>query len=588
MLYWVSPDSLIRAQGYRSYQMMDSLSNQLHSNRGLFNKIVEVSTSETYPQLQSFEQRLVDELIIKFERSGVNLPKDQLEKFIELNDLVTDLSARYSNNMNSDSKTIILNENQIEGLSDNFIMQYKQDQQYVIPVNNPTKNTILGNAVKEAVRKEYYFKFYNRGIPNNLDLLDSLASVRYELGQIMGFDSYAAFLLQPKMSGDSETVWKFLNDLFEAALPKARKDITRLQAFRNELNSDNNQQKIAPWNLTYYSNLQRKKKYDLDYEIIREYFPLEPCLKGMMEIYQQVLGLEFKKVDNPSVWHPEIELYEVYESGKLKGRFYLDLFPRPNKESWFYGVPLITGRDTPEGYEIPSAMLLGNFTRATQDLPSLLSLRELNTLFHEFGHIMNFMSYTGPYHLQSGSKSDFVEAMSQIFENWLWNYDVLSSFAMHYETGEMLPQSTFNKMVESKNLTSGYFAISSLQSAIYDMTLYDQYDPKNPFNTDSLWIELDKKLEVYAKYAPGTHPQANWIHINGYPAYYYGYIWSDVYAQDMFTEFEKNGLLDPKTGLRYRKLILANGKRRDILEAIEEFLGRPSNNKAFIKSLGLE
>src|SRR5690606_28417166 len=213
---------------------------------------------------------------------------------------------------------------------------------------------------------------------------------------------------------------------------------------------------------------------------------------------------------------------------------------------------------------------------------------ELNTLFHEFGHIMDRMSYEGEYSLQSNSKSDFVEAMSQIFENWIWDYEVLSTFAKHYETGEILPKELFDNMMKAKNVSSGLAAQSSLRNCIYDMNLYHKYNPEKPVDTDQLWRDIDRQLGIVNWYVEGIHPQACWIHINTHPVYYYGYLWSEVYAQDMFTIFEKNGLRDKETGVKYRKLILANGSQRDVDEAVEEFLGRPKNNEAYIKSLGLE
>jgi Zn-dependent oligopeptidase len=200
---------------------------------------------------------------------------------------------------------------------------------------------------------------------------------------------------------------------------------------------------------------------------------------------------------------------------------------------------------------------------------------------------MDGMSYHGEFVFQSNSKSDFGEAMSQIFENWIWDYETLSSFARHHQTGEVLPRETFNNMLAARNLGSGIALQRSMLLSMYDMMLYDKFDPEHPLATDDIWKELDR-LMVMPTYVDGTHPQANWIHINTHPVYYYGYIWSEVYAHDMFTEFEKNGLTDTETGKRYRELILANGTQRDIDEAVEEFLGRPMNNEAYIKSLGLE
>jgi len=307
----------------------------------------------------------------------------------------------------------------------------------------------------------------------------------------------------------------------------------------------------------------------------------------MLDIYSELLGLEYRRVDNPSVWHEDVLLYEVLEEGSVIGRFYLDLYPRPHKESWFYGVGIKPGKQTETGYEIPVCMLLANFPSPTETLPSMLSHGELSTLFHEFGHIMDNMSYNGEFASQSGSKEDFAEAMSQIFENWIWDYDMLSTFAKHYETGEVLPREMFDNMQDAKNITSGLDAQGSLRSCVYDMVLYDSFDPGAGLDTDELWRKIDKQMAL-PMYIEGTHPQANWIHINTHPTYYYGYLWAEVFAQDMFTVFEKNGLTDTQTGKRYRQLILANGIQRDITEVVEEFLGRPSNNEAYIKSLRLK
>ena len=367
---------------------------------------------------------------------------------------------------------------------------------------------------------------------------------------------------------------------------KAKQDLELIKRIRDGEIVVGKSTPIKPWNYSYYRNQHLKNEYQVDHEKIREYLPMEQCLTGMMNIYQQLLDLEFRKVENPSVWHEEVVMYEVFEEGQLRGRFYLDLFPRPNKEGWYYGVPIIRGKLRPEGYEIPTSMLLGNFTRPTDDTPSLITHGELRTLFHEFGHIMDGMSYKGAYMMQARSKSDFSEAMSQIFENWIWDYATLSTLSKHYQTGEVLPEETFNNMLAARNLSSGISLQRSMRSCMYDMMLYDQYDPQNPISTDDIWKKLDQKM-VMPTFIKDTHPQASWIHINTHPVYMYGYTWSRVYAMDMFTEFQKNGLLDTETGKRYREIILANGTQRDIDEAVQEFLGRPMNNQAYIKSLGL-
>jgi thimet oligopeptidase len=564
MLYWVSPDSLSRVKGLAGYQLLDSLATTIYSDKAIF------------------------DMILQFKQSGVNLEDDKLSKYKKLTKEINQLTSEYSVNMNTANEVLLLDEQGAEGFSENFKNTYKVgENQYEIPIINATRRPVMNNAKNEETRKAYYFKYYNRASDKNLEILDNLVQKRYELANIMGYESYAAYYLSSKMAKNPETVWNFINDLVNRATEKAKSDIKVIKNIKNEDLGTQDNSPLRSWDVAYYNNQILKTNYQVDHEKIREYLVMENCLEGVFNIYENLLGLEIRKVENPSVWHEEVELYEVFEGEDLKGRFYLDLFPRPNKESWFYGVGLNSGKATEQGYEVPVKMLLGNFTRPTETLPSLLSFNELSTLFHEFGHIFDGLSYNGEFAAQASSKSDFGESMSQIFENWIWDYEMLSSFAKHYETGEVLPKEMFDNMLNAKNVSSGYYTLSSLRSCIYDLNLYDKYNPKTPISTDELWRKIDKKLDVMKIYEEGTHPQASWIHINTHPVYYYGYLWADVYAQDMFTEFEKNGLQDLETGLRFRDLILANGTQRDIVEAVEEFLGRPSNNEAYIKSLGL-
>jgi len=588
MLYWVSPDSISRVRGLEGYQVVDSLSTTIYSDIELFNKLKNFQDSGAYKELKGHRRLLVDDMINDFEQSGVNLDEVNLKRYKELTSDLNRLTSSYSINMNTADEVVVLDEDGAAGLPKNFKLKYRKDSgKYEIPVINATRGPVLNNATNEETRKEYYFKFYNRGADKNLGILDSLLSKRYELANIMGYNTYAEYNLNPKMAKEPETVWNFLNSLVELARNKAKDDIAVLKEMKNSDNVEKISNKLNPWDIGYYSNQLLKTEYVVDGEKIREYLQTDQCIEGLFTTYQDMLGYEYKEIKNPPVWHEDVKMYEVYKDGELKGRFYLDLFPRPGKESWFYGVNLIRGRATEDGYKVPTGMLLGNFTPPSKEVPSLLSHGELSTLFHEFGHIMDDMSYNGEFAYQADSKTDFTESMSQIFENWIWDYETLSKFAKHYQTGETLPKELFDNMIKAKNVNSGLYTMNTLRRCLYDMNLYDKYDPDNPFDTDELWKQLDKKLDYMPMHVDGTHYQANWIHINTHPVYMYGYLWAEVYAQDMFTVFKENGLTDPVTGKRYRDLILSNGSQRDIVEAVTEFLGRPSNNKAYIESLGL-
>ena len=583
MLYWVSTDADIRAKGLASYQLLDSLSTVIYSDKGIYNKMKSFKKSASYKELKGNKKFLVDDMIEGFERSGVNLNAEKLAKYKSLTKEISELSSSYSGNMNSSSEILTLDEKGAAGLPEEFKNNYKVAVgKYDIPIINATNETVMSNASLEATRKAYHIKFFNRAADKNIAILDNMVKKRDELAKLMGYPTYAAYALVPKMAGNPKNVWDFINDLITRSKEKAKSDVALLD-LEKKVELESQDVKLQPWDIAFYKNQIIKKQYQINNEELRAYFPMEQCLKGMMNIYQKLLGFEFRKVQNASVWNEDVEMYEVYESEKLKGRFYLDLFPRPNKETWFYGVNIVSGK----GKEIPVSMLLGNFTKPTKTQPSLLSQKELKTLFHEFGHIMNMMAYHGEFSAQQESKADFTEAMSQIFENWVLDYGIVSTFAKNYKTGGTLPQATFDKMLQSKKVGGGLAAIQMLQRCLYDMNLYDKYNAANPVPTDDIWKAIDKQLDVMDFYVPNTHYQANWIHVNTHPVYMYGYLWSEVYALDMFTQFEKNGLLDTKTGVRYRKLILANGTQGDIVKAVNEFLGRPSDNKAYVKSLGL-
>ena len=585
MLYWVSPDAATRDAGLEAYKKLDTWSVALNSDKAIYNKIVAAAAAQ---ELSGTEVTLVADLMRNMRHTGVDLAPDALARFIALNEEINDLTTQYSSNMNSDASTLLLDEAGVRGLPDNFKATYANaDGKYEIPVISANRGPVMNNAEDENTRRTFATLYANRAAEQNLAILDTLIARRDELGKLMGHATYADYHLEINMAKTPGNVWNFLDDLTERTAAKAAEDLLRLKQFRAEHDGVAADMAMPPWDINYYGNSILKTEYGVDKEQIREYLPLAKALTGMMAFYQDLLGMEFRAVESPSVWHEEVELYEVYDNGVLAGRFYLDLFPRPNKESWFYGVGLTPGNARKEGYEVPVAMLLGNFTRPTAERPSLVSHGELSTLFHEFGHIMADMAYKGRYSLQSQSRADFAEAMSQIFENWIWDYDVLKTFAVHYETGEVLPEETLQKMLAAKNVNSGLSAQRSLESAVYDMSLYNKYDAASPMPTDAIWGAIAKRF-VYSTYIPETHPQASWIHINTHPVYYYGYLWSEVYAQDMFTQFEEHGLKDRKTGLRYRQLILANGMQRPIDEAVEEFLGRPSNNEAYVRSLGLD
>ncbi len=376
MLYWVSPDSLSRANGLAGFQRLDSLSNTIYSDKAIYEKMLSVRDSDEYETLEDHKKLLVDQQILNFKQSGVNLDDDKRAQFIALSKEISELSSEYSTNMNSSNEILVLDGNGAKGLSENLKNTYKvAENRYEIPVINATRLPVLNNAQSEETRKAYYIKYFNIGSEKNLEILDELIQKRYELAKLLGYESYAAYNLYPKMAKNPETVWKFLNDLIDKSKEKAKSDLQILQELKKKDTHNILSTTLMDWDVDYYTNQILKTQYQVDHEKIREYLPMEQCLTGILDVYETLFGLEFRKIDDASVWHEEVDMYEIYDGENLMGRFYLDLFPRPNKESWFYGVELKSGRATKDGYEVPSSMLLGNFTRPTETLPSLISFK---------------------------------------------------------------------------------------------------------------------------------------------------------------------------------------------------------------------
>ncbi len=337
----------------------------------------------------------------------------------------------------------------------------------------------------------------------------------------------------------------------------------------------------------YYKNILLKEKYSLDAEKVKEYFPLDASIEGLFMITQKLFGVEYREIENPSVWHDEVRLFEVIEGENVIGRFYLDFFPRPNKYSHAACFPMIDGKKTDQGFQIPTATLVCNFPAPTEDRPALMPHGQVETLFHEFGHVLHVMLSKAELSAQAGTSvaRDFVEAPSQIFENWTWNYDALKLFTKHYETGEVLPESLFNKMVASKNVGSGMQLQRQIFYGMYDFSLYDLKGEGR--STDEIALDLHEKVLLYP-FPENTHFQAAFGHLDGYGASYYGYLWSKVFAQDMFSIFEKNGVLDAETGMRYRESILSKGGSVDENQMLRDFLGRDPQSDAFLKGEGVD
>ncbi len=582
------PDSTIRETAIKIRNEFAIMFNELQLNEDLYNAIKTYSQSTEANSLTGPRAKFLEETIIEFERNGFALgveEREQLKKI--LNDLST-IGNEFSTNIARYQDFLILNEEQMEGLPEDYKKSHLQeDGTYKVGLSYPDYRPFMQYAKSDEARKQLYIKYNNRAAESNLEVLDKMLAKRIDMANLLGYGTFAEYQTETRMAKDPETVWQFETNLTNNVKPKGHQDYEEMLNHKKALGMSADE--VNHWEFSYIENLLKTTEYGVDEEVVRQYFPIESVKDGLFQITQKLFGVTYKKIEDASVWHPDVELYHVIDQGEVIGRFYLDLHPRPNKYNHAACFPMRQSKKMENGYQTPTATLVCNFTEPTDEKPALMTHSEVNTFFHEFGHVLHNMFSKTTLSAQAGTSvaRDFVEAPSQIFESWAWNYESLALFAKHYETGEVLPKELFDKMLAAKNLNSGLNTLQQILYGSYDMTLHDQFDPNGNKTTTDVLKGLIESIQLY-DYVPGTHFQAAFGHLNGYAASYYGYLWSDVYAQDMFSIFEERGILNSEVGMEYRNKILSRGSEEDEMTMLMDFLGREPNDKAFVKSLGLE
>jgi thimet oligopeptidase len=514
-------------------------------------------------------------------RSGAGLPAAKRAAFVKLNAHLTDLQNRFGANLNNDQTTIVITKAQAAGLSPDFVATFKtQGDGYVVPVGESTDSPFLSNASDESARKTFAVAYANRGGAKNVALLEEAIATRDRLAHLFGYPTWAAYVLADRMAQTPARVDRFLQNIDTAIIGKAKSDLDALSALKGS--------PVEPWDVGYYANVLRKQKYAVDTDAIKQYFPVQHTIDAVLGIYSRLLSVRFTPISKPDVWNDEVLGYDVADgaSGAYIGRFYLDLYPRPGKFNHFANFPIITRRVLPDGgVRAPLAIIVGNWSRPASGKPALLTHGEVETFFHEFGHNMAAMLATGDYQtLTSGFRQDFVEAPSQMLENWVWNPAILKELSSNVVTGAPLPDDLIAKMIAARYFD---YALYTTQQVLYSTVDMRYHTLGAHVDTTAVWKETQARTTPIG-YIDGTIPQAAFGHLmSGYDAGYYGYLWSKVYAQDMFTAFQSAGLENPEVGLRYRRDILAPARTYEPDAEVAKLLGRPMNPNAFYSELGI-
>lgn len=588
-LKYVSVSSTVRAAANDCETLLGQFGVETYSSEDLYAAVKSYAAKRETRGGE--DARLLEKELLEFRRAGLDLPKQTREEIKSIRTKLVELEAAFGKNLNESKDFALFTKEQLLGAPDDFIERLeKVDGQYKVTLDYPDYFPFMENVQVGASRKVLEGKFNDRAARENLPLLKEVLALRRKAAKLMGYPTHAAFVLEDRMAKDTKTVRGFYERLVKKLRPLAQDELKVLVALKYAFEGPLYDGRINAWDYRFYDNALKKAKYSVDAQLIKEYFPADLVTEQMLAVYQRILGLKFRQVPGAASWHPDVKLYEITDAagGEPVGYFYLDLFPREGKYKHAAAFTLIQARALPDGrYQKPVSAMEANFNKPAPGKPSLLTHDEVETFFHEFGHIMH-QTLTKAHHARFSGTSvarDFVEAPSQMLENWVWDPAVLSQLSGHYrDRSRKLPKDLLERMIAAKNVNSGLYHLRQVLFGAVDQLYHT--DP--PADTTKAYGYLMKEVSLIPM-SEGTHPEASFGHLMGYDAGYYGYLWSKVYAQDMFSRFEEaGGPLDAAVGRLYRKEILEAGSSRDEMDSLKAFLGRAPREDAFLRSIGLK
>ncbi|MFO0659959.1 MAG: M3 family metallopeptidase [Polyangiaceae bacterium] len=532
---------------------------------------------ETLPQVRA---RMLEHTLRDFKRNGLDLDETGQNRLRALNDEITRLAQEFDTNIAEATLSIEVEANKLTGLPKQFIADHKADANGKVRLTTdyPDYFPVLTYAKDRSVALELYKKFENRAAGRNVALLEKILKLRAEKAKLLGYSTWADFVLEPRMAKNSKNVATFLESVRSHLEKKGAEEFAEFRAMHVKLGGKANDP-IPPSDRLYLEDQLRSQKYGLDSKELSEYFEVERVKQGVLDITSKMFGLTYKVVDE-KVWHPDVKAYEAIDAkGNVVGRFYMDLYPRPDKYKHAAVFGLRETKRLSNGTRLtPIAAIVCNFPKPG-DGPALMTHSDVTTFFHEFGHVLHHLLSESELASFAGTAvaRDFVEAPSQMLEEWAWSRQTLDLFARHHAKGDRIPDKLFSAMQKAR----GFGRALNTQRQLFLAALDQSYHTTEPGFDSTKLLE-----EIHAKYTPfsfvqGTHFQASFGHLMGYDAGYYGYQWALSIARDLFTRFQSDGMMNAKTANDYRAAVLSKGGSDDESRLVETFLGRPPSDTAY-------
>lgn len=572
-------------------------------NDTLFRRVRSVYENKNRFKLTSEELKVLDDTYKDFVRSGASLSPGDKDKLRKVNEELSLLSVQFGQNMLAETngfKLIIDNKNDLAGLPEGVIAQaatnaksLNLDSKWVFTLQVPSWTPFLQNSDKRELREKILTRYFMRGDnDNSFDnkaIVAKIAKLRAEKAQLLGYNSYADFVLEKNMAKTPQRVFDFLSQIWAAATPVAKAEAAAQQEL---INKEGGKFKLAPWDWWYYSEKIKKEKYDLDDEITRPYFMIENVMQGMFYVANRLYDLEFTKRNDIPRYHPDVNTFEVTRAGKHMGILMIDNYPRSSKRGGAWcGVFRVQHRDTKGNMVYPVVYMVTNSTPPSTDKPALLTSEEASTVFHEFGHALHQLLSNSTYPGVSGTSvpRDFVELPSQIMEHWVLEPEVLKVYAKHYQTGEVIPAEIVEKLDKASKFNTGFITVEYLAAALLDM---EYHSLTEPVDLDIRSFEKEK-MDKYGL-IPEIKPRYRSTYFNhiwngGYAAGYYSYIWCEILDADAFQAFKETGdIFSKEVAAKFEKEILSKGGTRDPLEMYISFRGKEPGIDALLKNRGLK
>ncbi|MDE2806269.1 MAG: M3 family metallopeptidase [Gemmatimonadota bacterium] len=569
-------------------------SSRLHHHNGLFRRLRDFAASPAGGSLRGLRRRHLDKTLTDFRRAGAALTSRDKRSLEELRLELSELGRRFEENLLEETAAygkVVTQKELLAGLPDNALERAAQlagergEDGWLLTLDMPAVQAVLQHADDRALRREIHTAFMDRGTAGDRDnrpLVARILKLRRRLADLLGYGDFPDYRLETLMAGSGARVRAFLEELIDSTRPFHQRDTAELKAYARKCGLA----ALEPWDVSWLMERLRRERFDIDDEKLRPWFPLDEVQAGLFEIAERLFGFTITKVDDTAVWHPDVAFFEVRDSaGVHVGSFYTDWFPRDTKRQGAWMDDLVSGGPRPDGALQPHlAFIGGNFTPPTRARPALLTHREVQILFHEFGHLLHHTASRVEIAARGGINVawDWVEVPSQIMENWCWQGEALDLFARHFETGEALPDQVLERLLAARRFMGGWLQMRQLSFANLDLELHRSYSGEAPV--------MDFAARKLRPFVPSErfvkrHILPSFSHLfgGGYASAYYSYIWSETLEADAFSRFEGEGVLNERTGRAFLECVLAQGDRRDPDDLFRGFMGRDPDPGALIR-----